>query len=145
MAGPFSLVYVVSNSISNLLEQAEWVQCFRNAARHLGPGGRFVIELWVPDLRRFPHGAVALPFDVSPTHVGFDTIDVATQRGESNHYFLGDGRVSRFVSPYRYGWPAELDLMAQIAGMTLRDRWADWDRSPFTSESGKHISVWERP
>jgi SAM-dependent methyltransferase len=142
--GPFSLVYVVYNSISNLLEQSEWVQCFGTAARHLGPGGRFVLELWVPDLRRFPHGAVALPFDVSPTHVGLDTIDVATQRGVSHHYFVRAGEVSRFTSPYRYAWPAELDLMAQIAGMTLSERWGDWDRSPFTSESTKHISVWER-
>jgi hypothetical protein len=89
-------------------------------------------------------GAVALPFDVSPTNVGFDTIDVATQRGVSHHYFVGHGQVGRFASPYRYAWPAELDLMAQIAGMTLRERWGDWDRSPFTSKSTKHISLWER-
>jgi|SRR6266851_4328945 len=143
--GVFSLVYVVYNSISNLLEQSEWVQTFSNAARHLGPGGRFVVELWIPDLRRFPPGATALPFDLSPTHLGFDTIDTAAQRGVSHHYFVVEGHVARFDSPYRYAWPAELDLMAQIAGLTLRDRWADWDRSPFTSESAKHISVWERP
>ena len=143
--GVFSLVYVVYNSISNLLEQSEWVQSFRNAARHLGPGGRFVVELWIPDLRRYPPGAAALPFDVSPTHLGFDTIDVATQRGVSHHYFFVEGRGGQIDSPYRYAWPAELDLMAQIAGLTLRDRWADWDRSPFTSQSTKHISVWERP
>jgi SAM-dependent methyltransferase len=144
--GEFSLVYVVFNSISNLLEQSEWVQTFRNAARHLTTGGRFLIELWVPDLRRFPPGAAAVPFDVSPTHLGFDTIDVATQRGVSHHYFFVDGKVGgQFDSPFRYAWPAELDLMAEIAGMTLRDRFADWDRSPFTSDSTKHISVWERP
>jgi SAM-dependent methyltransferase len=143
--GEFSLVYVVYNSISNLLEQSEWVQTFRNAARHLTPGGRFVMELWVQDLRRFPHGAVALPFDVSATHLGFDTIDIATQRGVSHHYFLGGSRASTFESPYRYAWPAELDLMAQLAGMQLRDRWADWDKTPFDSESTKHISVWELP
>jgi SAM-dependent methyltransferase len=142
--GAFSLVYVVYNSISNLLEQAEWVQAFRNAARHLDPGGRFVVELWVPDLRRFPPGAAALPFDVSPTHLGFDTIDTATQQGVSHHYVFGEGGAERFDSPFRYAWPAELDLMAQLAGMTLRDRWSDWDRSPFTSRSTKHISVWER-
>ena len=141
----FSLVFAVYNSISNLLEQSEWVQTFRNAARHLAPGGRFVMELWVQDLRRFPHGAAALPFDVSATHIGFDTIDTATQRGVSHHYFFRDGRASTFESPYRYAWPSELDLMAELAGMTLRDRWADWDRSPFTSESTKHISVWELP
>ena len=145
IAGEFSLVYVVYNSICNLLEQSEWVQSFRNAARHLGPGGRFVMELWVPDLRRFPPGAAAVPFDVSPQHLGFDTLDVANQRGVSHHYFFKDGQVERLHGEFRYAWPAELDLMAQIAGMTLRERWAGWDRSPFTSDSPKHISVWERP
>jgi SAM-dependent methyltransferase len=145
VAGEFSLVYVVYNSICNLLEQSEWVQSFRNAARHLSPGGRFVMELWVPDLRRFPPGAAAVPFDVSPHHLGFDTLDVANQRGVSHHYFFRDGQVERLQGEFRYAWPAELDLMAQIGGMTLRERWADWDRSPFTSDSPKHISVWERP
>lgn len=143
--GTFPLVYVVYNSISNLLDQAEWVQCFRNAARHLAPGGRFVIELWVPDLRRFPPGAAALPFEVSSRHIGVDTLDLASQRGVSHHVFVNDDRVERFDSPFRYAWPAELDLMAQLAGLTLAARWADWDRSPFTSESAKHISVWQRP
>jgi SAM-dependent methyltransferase len=143
--GTFSLVYVVYNSIANLLEQDEWVACFRNAARHLDPGGHFVMELWLPDLRRFPPGAVAVPFDVSPTHLGFDTLDLANQRGVSHHYFVNGDRVARFDSPFRFAWPAELDLMAQLAGMTRHDRWADWDRSPFTSASTKHISVWERP
>jgi SAM-dependent methyltransferase len=145
VAGEFSLVYVVYNSISNLLEQSEWVQSFRNAARHLRPGGRFVMELWVPDLRRFPPGATALPFDVSAHHLGFDTLDIASQRGVSHHYFFTDGRVEQLEGAFRYAWPAELDLMAHIAGMTLRERSADWDRSPFTSDSPKHISVWERP
>jgi SAM-dependent methyltransferase len=143
--GEFSLVYVVYNSICNLLEQSEWVDTFCNAARHLRSGGSFLLELWVPDLRRFPPGAVALPFDVGPHHVGFDTLDVATQRGVSHHYLVGNGSVSSFEGPFRFAWPAELDLMAEIAGMTLRDRWAGWDRSPFTSDSRKHISVWERP
>ncbi len=142
--GEFSLVYVVFNSITNLLEQAEWVQAFRNAARHLGPAGRFVMELAIPDLRRFPPGSEALPFDVSPGHLGFDTLDVATQRGVSHHFYFVEGQVGRFDSPFRYSWPAELDLMAQMASMKLCDRWADWDRSPFTSDSRKHISVWER-
>ncbi len=144
VAAEFSLVYVVYNSISNLLEQSEWVQSFRNAARHLSPGGRFVMELWVPDLRRFPPGAAALPFDVSAHHLGFDTLDIASQRGVSHHYFFRDGQVERLQGAFRYAWPAELDLMAEIGGMTLRERWADWDRSPFTSDSPKHISVWER-
>ena len=141
--GTFALVYLVYNALSNLTTQAEQVACFRNAARHLEPGGRVVVEMFVPDLRRFPPGAVALAFDVSVSHVGFDTIDVATQRGVSHHYFV-EGRGGRFDSPFRYAWPAEMDLMAQLAGLTLRERWEDWDRSPFTSESGNTISVWER-
>jgi SAM-dependent methyltransferase len=144
VAGEFSLVYVVYNSISNLLEQSEWVQAFRNAARHLGPGGRFVMELWVPDLRRFPPGAAALPFDVSAHHLGFDTLDIANQRGVSHHYFFHDDQVERLDGSFRYAWPAELDLMAELGAMRLRERWGDWDRSPFTSDSSKHISVWER-
>lgn len=142
--GSFSLVYLVYNTISNLTEQDEQVECFRNAAAHLAPDGRFVIELWVPDLQRLPPGAVALPFEVSPSHLGFDEIDVATQQGVSHHYFISGDRVTLFDSPYRYVWPAELDLMARIAGLNLRERWGDWDRSPFTSQSTKHISVWER-
>jgi SAM-dependent methyltransferase len=141
----FSVVYVVFNSIANLLDQAEWVQTFRNAARHLQPGGRFVMELWVPDLRRFSLGAIAIPFDVTPQHLGFDTLDIATQRCMSHHYFVRDSHVDYIAGEGRYAWPAELDLMAQIAGMSLLQRWGDWDRSPFTSESPKHISVWERP
>jgi len=142
--GSFSLVYLVYNALSNLTSQAEQVECFRNASRHLDPGGRLVVEMWVPDLRRFPPGAVALPFDVSESHVGLDTIDVATQRGVSHHFIIVGDRIAQFDSPYRYAWPAEMDLMAQLAGLTLRERWADWDRSPFTSESTNGISVWER-
>ena len=140
----FSLVYLVYNVIANLTTQAEQVECFRNAARHLDLGGHLVIELWVPDLRRLPPGAIALAFDVSPSHIAFDEIDVATQRGVSHHYFISGDRVAMFDSPYRYAWPAELDLMAEIAGLSLRERWGDWDRSAFTSESNKHISVWNR-
>ena len=143
--GAFSLVYLVYNAISNLTTQDEQVACVRNAAWHLVPGGRLVVELWVPDLQRLPPGALALPFEVSPSHLGFDEIDVATQRGVSHHYFINGDRVARFDSPYRYVWPAELDLMARMAGLALRERWADWDRSPFTSQSRKHVSVWERP
>ena len=142
--GDFSLVYVVFNSISNLLEQAEWVETFRNASRHLVRGGRFVMELDVMDLRRFPPGATALPFDVSGSHLGFDTLDTANQRGVSHHYVVVKAQVGHFDSPFRYAWPAELDLMAEMAEMRLRERFADWDRSPFTGESRKHISVWER-
>jgi SAM-dependent methyltransferase len=141
----FSLVYVVYNALSNLTTQAEQVECFQNAARHLLPGGRLVVEMWVPDLRRFPPGAVALPFEVSASHVGLDTIDVATQRGVSHHYFFNGDRAGQFDSPYRYTWPSEQDLMAQLAGLTLSERWADWERTPFTSESSNSISVWQRP
>jgi SAM-dependent methyltransferase len=141
----FWLVYVVYNSICNLLEQSEWVQTFRNAARHLRAGGRFVMELWVPDLRRFPPGAAAMTVDFTTHHVGFDTLDVVNQRGVSHHFFINDDGVDHVDGAFRYAWPAELDLMAEIAGMALVERWADWDRSPFTSESSKHISVWERP
>jgi SAM-dependent methyltransferase len=140
----FALVYVVFNTISNLTTQAEQVACFRNAARHLDPDGRLVIELWVPDLRRFPPGLPALPFTISPSHIGFDEMDVATQQGVSHHFFLEGDQVRRFDTPYRYVWPSELDLMAQMAGLDLDQRWADWDRSPFTNESRKHISVWFR-
>jgi len=140
----FALVYVVFNTIANLTTQAEQVACFRNAARHLDPGGRLVIELWVPDLRRFPPGLPALPFTISPSHLGFDEMDVATQQGVSHHYFIEGDQLTRFDTPYRYVWPSELDLMAQMAGLELDQRWADWDRSPFTSDSRKHISVWIR-
>jgi SAM-dependent methyltransferase len=145
MPETFALVYIVYNTIANLTTQAEQVACIHNAARHLDPGGRLVIELWVPDLRRFPPGLLALPFTISPSHVGFDEMDVATQQGISHHYFFEGEHVTKFDTPYRYVWPSELDLMAQMAGLTLEERWADWDRSPFTSESQKHISVWIRP
>jgi SAM-dependent methyltransferase len=141
----FSLVYLVYNTISNLTSQDEQVECFRNAARHLEPGGHFVIELAVPDLRRFPPDALAVPFVVTPTHLGFDELDPATQQGVSRHYFVYGDRVGRFDTPFRYVWPAELDLMARLAGLELRERWGDWDRSPFTNDSHKHVSVWQRP
>jgi SAM-dependent methyltransferase len=140
----FSLIYLVYNTIGNLTSQEEQLACFHNAAAHLAEGGRFVIELGMPDLRRFPHGAVAQPFEVGATHLGFDTMDTATQQGVSHHYLIDGDRVRRFDCPYRYAWPSELDLMARLAGLDLAERWADWNRSPFTAESGKHISVWER-
>jgi SAM-dependent methyltransferase len=142
--GVFSLVYLVFNAISNLTSQDEQVECFCNAAAHLGPLGRLVVELWIPDLRRFPPNAVALPFEVSRSRVGFDTIDTATQQLVSHHYVSINDRLRVFESPHRYVWPSELDLMARIAGLRLRERWAWWDRSAFTAESGGHISVWEQ-
>ncbi|MFY1695643.1 class I SAM-dependent DNA methyltransferase [Solwaraspora sp. WMMA2101] len=144
--GRFSLVYVVYNSIGNLRTQDEQVECFRNAARHLTPGGRFVIELWVPGIRRFPPGQTAVPFEVTDRHVGFDTYDMVTQQGTSHHYRRSDdGSASYGCSNFRYIWPAECDLMAKLAGLVLERRVADWDGSPFTSDSEKHVSVWRKP
>ncbi len=141
--GEFSLVYVVWNSIGNLRTQAEQVACFRNAARHLAPGGHFVIELWIPGIRRFPPGQVAVPFHVGEHHVGFDTYDLTTQQGTSHHYSRhDDGTVEYAASNFRYIWPSECDLMAQMAGMELERRVADWHGGPFTSDSESHISVW---
>ncbi|MBB2947847.1 SAM-dependent methyltransferase [Actinoplanes lutulentus] len=144
--GEFSLVYVVWNSIGNLRTQAEQVACFRNAARHLTPGGRFVIELWIPGIRRFPPGQAAVPFHIGRHHVGFDTYDMATQQGTSHHYRRhSDGTVTYGASNFRYIWPAECDLMAQLAGMHLERRLADWNGSPFTNDSESHVSVWRKP
>ena len=143
--GEFSLVYVAWNSIGNLRTQAEQVACFRNAARHLAPGGYFVIELWIPGIRRLPPGQQAVPFHVSDRHVGFDTYDVATQQGTSHHYTRQpDGTVKYSASNFRYVWPAECDLMAQLAGMDLDRRMADWRGNPFTSDSESHVSVWRK-
>ncbi len=142
--GTFSLVYLVANTIMNLTTQDEQVACFQNAADHLEPGGCFVIEVLVPGLQRLPPGERYQPFDVSPTHLGFDEIDVSTQRLTSHHYWIDNGKAELFSPPFRYVWPAELDLMARIAGMTLRERWGDWSREPFTNESPKHVSVWEK-
>jgi SAM-dependent methyltransferase len=140
--GSFSLVYLVFNTITNLLDQAEQVQCFRNAAAHLEPGGHFVIEVFVPDLRRLGVGERYVPFDVTPEHLGFDEYDVLHQQLTSHHYWIEDGRTRTAASRHRYASPAEYDLMAQLAGMTLVERWADWHRTPFTAESRTHVSVW---
>ncbi len=136
--GTFSLVYLVFNWINNQTTQEAQVASFANAAAHLAPGGCFVIEVGVPTPRR------GLVFDLSDTHVGVDEYDADTQRLVSHHFGLHDGRWQRGSSEFRAVWPAELDLMARLAGMTLRERWADWDRSPFTAESKKHVSVWEK-
>jgi hypothetical protein len=143
--GTFALAYLVFNTINNLTSQAEQVACFRNAAAHLEPGGCFLIEVGVPQLRRLPPGETFHVFDVSETHWGFDEYDVVNQGLISHHFNLRDGQIGRQSIPFRYVWPAELDLMAQLAGMTLRDRWSGWRREPFTSESRKHVSVWEKP
>jgi SAM-dependent methyltransferase len=142
--GTFSVAYLVFNTINNLTTQDEQVACFQNVAAHLEPGGCFVIEVGVPKLRRLPPGDTFVAFDVSPTHLGFDEYEVARQGLVSHHYSLVDGEWEVVSMPFRYVWPAELDLMARLAGMTLRERWSDWTRTPFTSESTKHISVWEK-
>lgn len=141
----FRVAYLVANTIMNLTTQDEQVACFQNAAAHLEPGGCFGIEVLVPGLRRLPPGETFQPFDVSPTHLGFDEYDVARQGLVSHHYWLEEGTVEVLSPPFRYVWPSELDLMARLAGMTLRERWGGWAREPFTSESPKHVSVWERP
>jgi SAM-dependent methyltransferase len=141
----FSLAYLVFNTIMNLTSQNEQVECFRNVAAHLRPGGCFVIEVLVPELRRLPAGQTVVPYHVSPTQVAFDIYDVSTQATSSNYITIRDGRGEYRSIPFRYVWPSELDLMARIAGLRLRDRWADWSRAPFTHESTKHVSVWEKP
>jgi SAM-dependent methyltransferase len=142
--GTFSVAYLVFNTISNLTTQAAQVACFRNVAAHLEPGGCFVIEVGVPDLQRLPPGETLLPLYVSESRWGLDEYDVARQGLTSHHFEIVDGRVERSSIPFRYPWPSELDLMAQLAGMTLRERWSGWKREPFTSDSRKHVSVWER-
>jgi SAM-dependent methyltransferase len=143
--GTFSLAYLVFNTIGNLTTQEEQVSCFRNAAAHLEPGGCFVIEVGIPELRRLPPGETMRVFDATRTHWGVDEYDVARQGLISHHFSLVEGRFELDSMPFRFVWPAELDLMAQLAGMRLRERWSGWKREPFTSESEKHISVWERP
>jgi SAM-dependent methyltransferase len=142
--GTFLLAYLVFNTIMNLTTQDEQVECFRNVAAHLEPGGCFVIEVGIPGLQRLPPGETVRAFTVSPTRLGFDEYDIAAQILFSHHYWIDDGKVEIFSAPYRYVWPAELDLMARLAGMTLRERWSGWNREPFTSESTMHVSVWEK-
>lgn len=143
--GEFRLVYLVFNTITNLVTQDAQVACFRNAAAHLEPGGSFVVEVFVPALRRLPPGERTRAFDASPTHVGVDEYeDLVGQVLRSHHYWIEDGTLHTFSAPFRYVWPAELDLMARLAGMTLRERWAGWTREPFTDESPFHVSVWQK-
>jgi len=142
--GKFRLVYLVYNTIGNLTSQDDQVSCFVNAGRALEPGGCFVVEVGVPPLRRLPPGDSTVSFLVTPDRLGFDTLDVAQQQGVSHHYWVAEGRAGTFSMPFRYVWPAELDLMARIGGMRLRERWSDWNRAPFTGESASHVSVWEK-
>jgi SAM-dependent methyltransferase len=143
--GSFRLVYLVFNTIGNLTTQDEQVACFGNAAAHLEPGGSFLIEVGVPDLRRLPPGEDARVFAHAPGYVGYDRYTDLVAQQATSHHFVADGSgVRESRTPFRYVWPSELDLMAHIAGMALRDRWAGWDRSPFTGESTSHVSVWEK-
>jgi SAM-dependent methyltransferase len=143
--GTFSLAYLVFNTIMNLTTQDEQVACFQNVAAHLEPGGCFVIEVGVPGLQRLPPGEIFQPFTVTPTRLGFDEYDIAAQGLVSHHYSVVDGSFNLNSVPFRYVWPAELDLMARIAGLALRERWSGWLREPFTSDSTTHVSVWEKP
>ncbi|MFL5768010.1 MAG: class I SAM-dependent DNA methyltransferase [Actinomycetota bacterium] len=143
--GSFSLAYLVYNTIENLTTQEAQVACFRNAAAHLEPGGSFVIEVGVPGLQHLPPGSIYEVFHGSEDYWGVDEYDVVNQGLISHHIENVDGRYERSSMPFRYVWPSELDLMAQIAGMTLRERWSGWNHEPFTSESRKHVSVWEKP
>jgi SAM-dependent methyltransferase len=141
----FSVAYLVFNTIMNLTSQDEQVACFQNVAAHLQPGGCFVIEVGIPDLQRLPPGETVQAFTVTPTRLGFDEYDVAAQGMISHHYWIEDGKLEVFSAPFRYVWPGELDLMARLAGMSLRERWSGWNREPFTSDSRQHVSVWEKP
>jgi SAM-dependent methyltransferase len=144
VAGSFTLAYLVRNTITNLTTQDEQVECFRNVAAQLEPGGCFVIEVYIPELQRLPPGETIHAFTVTPEHLGFEEYDVATQIAFSHHYWVVDGQLETFSSPHRYVWSSELDLMARLAGMTLRERWSGWAREPFTSDSTTHVSVWAR-
>lgn len=143
--GSFTVVYLVYNTIMNLTTQEQQVQCFANAARHLAPGGHFAAEVLVPALRRLSVGERFVPFEVTSDHIGIDEYDTAAQSLVSHHVISRDGRQERSSTPFRYVWPAELDLMASIAGLQLTDRWSDWTRSPFTDASPGHISIWRKP
>jgi len=143
--GTFRLVYLVFNTIGNLVTQDQQVACFANAAGHLEPGGYFVIEVGVPDLRRLPPGEDARVFSHAPGYVGYDRYtDLVAQQAVSHHFGVNASGVHEGRTPFRYVWPSELDLMAKLAGMALRDRWADWDRSAFTGESTSHVSTWQK-
>ncbi|WP_407548534.1 class I SAM-dependent methyltransferase [Streptomyces sp. Pv4-95] len=145
VAGTFAVAYLVFNTINNPTSQDAQVDCFRNAAAHLAPGGCFVVEVGVPDLRRLPPGQSAVPFHIGPTGCAFDTYDTVSQAMSSHYVTIVDGCAEYRAVPFRYVWPSELDLMARLAGLRLRHRWEDWNRAPFTHESTRHVSVWEKP
>src|SRR5262249_27506923 len=144
--GSFRLVYLVFNTIGNLVTQDQQVACFANAAAHLEPGGSFLVEVVVPDLRRLPPGEDARVFAHAPGYVGYDRyIDLVAQQAVSHHFIAAGSAIRELKTPFRYVWPSELDLMAKLAGLRLSDRWAGWDESPFTGESTSHVSIWQKP
>ncbi|MBY4611549.1 class I SAM-dependent methyltransferase [Rhizobium sp. 9T] len=140
----FPLVYLAFNTINNLTSQEAQVACFLNAAAHLETGGHFLIEVGVPPLQRLPLGETILAFDRTETHWGLDEYDVVSQNFTSHHIRIRDGNYRHFSIPLRYAWPAELDLMARLAGLKLKNRWGGWKKEPFTSVSDRHISVWQK-
>ena len=140
----FNLVFLVFNTICNLTTQEQQVRCFQNAADHLKPGGRFVIETFVPPIRRLAADVDKLAFDVSDTHWGIDEYDLASQNFTSHHLWVRGETSVRSSIPFRFVWPCELDLMARLAGMELENRWEDWDKKPFTAKSNRPVSVWRK-
>jgi SAM-dependent methyltransferase len=144
VGGTFGLVYLVRNTITNLTTQEEQINAFRNAADHLRPGGRFLVENYIPELQRLPFGETTHVFAAKPDHVAFEEYDLTAQIAVSRHYWIIDGELRTFSSPHRYVWPSELDLMARLAGMTLEERWADWQGTPFSGSSRSHVSIWTK-
>lgn len=142
--GAFGLVFLVFNTINNLTTQEAQVACFQNAARHLSPGGHFVVEVQIPPIQRLPEGERLLAFDCNPGHMGTDEIDVSTQGFTSHHVWTAYGKTRKLSIPMRYVWPSELDLMAQLAGLERVHRWADWHKAPFTAHARAHVSVWQK-
>jgi len=143
--GTFTVAYLVFNTINNLTTQAAQVACFRNVAAHLLPGGCFVIETVVPPLRQLPPGQDIVGYQASPAAMVSYSYDHASQQYWGHYVRFTDGTGEYRTIPFRYVWPSELDLMAQLAGLRLRDRWGGWNREPFTTDSRSHVSVWEKP
>jgi SAM-dependent methyltransferase len=140
----FDVVYLVRNTITNVATLDGQIAVFQNAAAHLKPNGCFVIENYIPALRQMPPGEMARVFDSTPEHLGYEVYDFAAQIAVSHHYWVVDGKLEYRAGPHRFVWPSELDLMARLAGLRLRERWSDWARAPFTADSRSHISIWER-